>query len=107
LALGYGNRRLRSAKTNVCGIVKVEIDTFVLVDLGHAFGNVLKARRQEAGLTQEELAFQADMHSTAISLYERGLRQPTLYTVFKLALVLKTRPSSLVESVEGIEPEIS
>lgn len=93
-----------TAKTNVCGGRKSKIDTFVLVNLGHAFGTVLKERRKMEGLTQEELAFQAEMHSTAISLYERGLRQPTLYTVFKLARILKTQPSVLVLAVEDKSP---
>lgn len=76
------------------------------MELGHAFGTVLKKHRTEGGLTQEELAFRAEMHSTAISLYERGLRQPTLYTVFKLARILEIQPSVLVAAVEDKEPEL-
>lgn len=76
------------------------------MELGHAFGSVLKKHRTKEGLTQEELAFRAEMHSTAISLYERGLRQPTLYTVFKLARILKVQPSVLVSAVEVLEPEL-
>lgn len=76
------------------------------MDLGHAFGAVLKERRKQEGLTQEELAFRAEMHTTAISLYERGLRQPTLYTVFKLARILGVQPSALVVDVEILKPEL-
>ncbi|MBC2592759.1 helix-turn-helix transcriptional regulator [Ruficoccus amylovorans] len=71
-----------------------------------AFGAVLKEHRKTAGLSQEELAFRAGMHSTAISLYERGLRQPTLHTVFTLAQVLELRPSALVADMEGLKPAL-
>tara|TARA_B100000614_G_C14380327_1_gene425288 strand:+ start:248 stop:484 length:237 start_codon:yes stop_codon:yes gene_type:complete len=76
------------------------------VELGQAFGSVLKAKRQAAGLTQEELAFQASLHTTSISYFERGLRQPTLHTVFILSKVLHMRASDLVVEVEDREPEI-
>ena len=78
----------------------MKFDTFVWVELGQAFGNVLKAKRHAAGLTQEELAFQANMHTTSISYFERGLRQPTLHTVFMLAKVLHLKASELVGEVE-------
>jgi len=61
---------------------------------------VLKEHRKRAGLTQEELAFRANMHPTAISFYERGMRQPTLYSVFILSGVLGIKASVLVEELE-------
>jgi len=70
------------------------------VELGDAFGMVLKEHRKRAGLTQEELAFRANMHPTAISFYERGMRQPTLYSVFILSGVLGIKASVLVEELE-------
>jgi transcriptional regulator with XRE-family HTH domain len=76
------------------------------VELGQAFGSILKAKRQSAGLTQEELAFRAQMHTTSISYFERGLRQPTLHTVFVLSKVLNLRASDFVLEVEACDPEI-
>ncbi|NBB78152.1 MAG: helix-turn-helix domain-containing protein [Verrucomicrobia bacterium] len=76
------------------------------MELGQAFGSVLKAKRQAAGLTQEELAFQANLHTTSVSFFERGLRQPTLHTVFVLSKVLRMRASDLVGEVEDRGPEI-
>lgn len=72
------------------------------MELSIAFGQVLKAHRKSAGFSQEELAHRAGMHSTAISLYERGGRQPTLYTVFKISHVLGIKPSSLVAELEAL-----
>lgn len=74
--------------------------------LAQAFGSVLKAKRQDAGLTQEELAFQTSLHTTSISYFERGLRQPTLHTVFMLSKVLHLKASELVVEVEDCDPEI-
>ena len=76
------------------------------LNLGRAYGAVLKKHRTAAGLSQEELAHRANMHSSAISFYERGLRQPTLYTVFVLAGVFGVRPSGLVAEVEAHQPTL-
>ena len=53
-----------------------------------AFGLVLKDLRNERGLSQQQLAFDSGLDRTYISLLERGLRLPTLGTVFKVAEVL-------------------
>jgi transcriptional regulator with XRE-family HTH domain len=41
-----------------------------------------------------------ELDRTYISLLERGLRQPTLTTVFAIAGQLDTRPSQLIARVE-------
>lgn len=93
-------------QTYVYGECKWENDTLVLVELGEAFGQVLRAKRQSVGLTQEELAFRSSLHTTSISYLERGLRQPTLHTVFILSKVLQLKASDFVGEVENYEPEI-
>lgn len=65
---------------------------------------ILKINRQG---TQEELAFRANMHPTAISFYERGMRQPTLYSVFVIAEVLAIKASALVAELEGVQAPAS
>lgn len=57
-----------------------------------------------AGFSQEELAFRAGMHSTTISTYERGLRKPTLHTVFILAKALELKPDQMVAEVWELKP---
>lgn len=61
-----------------------------------AFGEVLRECRAKAGYSQEALALKAELDRTYISLLERGLRQPTLETLFKLAGVLEVTPSTMV-----------
>ena len=61
---------------------------------------MVRRRRERAGLTQENLAFEADLHTTYISLLERGLRNPSLATVERLAEALDTTMTSMVREVE-------
>jgi transcriptional regulator with XRE-family HTH domain len=61
-----------------------------------AFGAVLKRARMGAGLSQETLAERAELDRTTPSLYERGLRQPTIATVIGLARALHLDPPVLV-----------
>ncbi len=55
-----------------------------------------RARNQEAGVTQEDLAFRADVDRTYPSLMERGQRQPTLAIVLRVARALTMEPAELV-----------
>ncbi len=71
-------------------------------DVAKAFGQVLRERRQVAGFTQEALALEAGVDRTFISLLERGGRQPTLTTLWKLARVLDVAPSDLVGRTERV-----
>jgi hypothetical protein len=42
------------------------------------FGAILRERRLQAGLTQEQLALEADIRRTYVSMLELGQHQPTL-----------------------------
>jgi transcriptional regulator with XRE-family HTH domain len=70
------------------------------VEIEAAFGKALKNRRKDMGLTQEELAHQADLLRNHISFLERGIYQPTITTIFKSSAALKCRPSDLVLDTE-------
>lgn len=48
-------------------------------------GKNLRHCRDNAGLSQEELGFLASLHRTEISQLERGVREPRLGTIIKLA----------------------
>lgn len=64
------------------------------------FGNVLKEVRTTKKISQEKLAEYCDLDRTYISLLERGLRQPTLTTIFKVSKALDITPSELIKKVE-------
>lgn len=65
-----------------------------------AFGRALRAERERAAISQEELAFRAGVDRTFISRAERGVRQPALTTVFMLADALEISASDLVGASE-------
>lgn len=67
-----------------------------------AFGEVLREYRTKAGLSQEELALAADIDRSYISMLERGIRQPSLEMVFKVAAVLKVTPATMVAKTASI-----
>jgi transcriptional regulator with XRE-family HTH domain len=69
-------------------------------NLQTAFGDVLRQRRVKAGYSQEQLALDCGLDCTFISLLERGLRQPTLATLFTLADSLGIMPSTFIATVE-------
>lgn len=64
-----------------------------------AFGEVLREYRQRAELSQEELALRAEVDRTYVSLLERGLRQPTLDVLFRLARILGVAPATIVAKI--------
>lgn len=70
--------------------------------LSLAFGRVLRERRLAAGLSQEKLALEAGIDRTFVSLLERGGRQPTLTTLWRLAAALGVTPADLVTGVERV-----
>jgi transcriptional regulator with XRE-family HTH domain len=67
-----------------------------------SFGRVLRECRQRAGVSQEALADSADFDRTYISLLERGLRQPTLETLLRLARALSISPATMVTRTVGL-----
>ena len=65
-----------------------------------AFGRAVRQCREKKEISQEELGFQADLDRTYISGIERGLRNPTLKTIRRIAKALGTRPSRLIGMAE-------
>lgn len=57
----------------------------------------VKKLREAKGLSQEEFAFEANIHRTYISDIERGARNPTIKIVEKLALSLDVKAGSLLD----------
>ena len=74
--------------------------TKVIAMIAKVFGIVLREIRLENNFSQEKLADYSDLDRTYISLLERGLRQPTITTLFKLSKALKIEPSKLIMKVE-------
>jgi len=67
-----------------------------------AFAVVLRELRRKRGLSQQALALEADVDRTFVSLLERGKRQPSLDTLFRLAAALSISPTKLIARVEEV-----
>lgn len=65
------------------------------------FGRIIRRRRLRAKMSQETLAAEAMCHPTYISLVERGLRNPSLDTILKLAGALDCPAWKLVQDTEA------
>lgn len=72
------------------------------MELTTAFGCTLRSLRLDRNLTQEQLGIAADLQRKYISWLERGEKQPTLTTIFKLANALQIAPAELVGAVERL-----
>lgn len=67
------------------------------MDIIIRFGKNVRALRDEADLSQEELAFRAGMKRTYLSDLERGTRNPTVRALGRLADALGVPPARLLE----------
>jgi transcriptional regulator with XRE-family HTH domain len=72
------------------------------MELLHAFGNTLKQIRKKKSWSQEKLADKSGLDRTYISLLERGLRNPTLSTIFSLANCLDFQPNQFIKEIENV-----
>ena len=54
------------------------------------FGENVRKIRKEKGLSQEELAFKAELHRTYIGMIERAEKNITLINIQKIANALET-----------------
>jgi len=66
------------------------------------FGQVLREQRTARGISQEDFALNADVDRTFVSQMERGIRQPTITTIMKLAEALGIQASALVARMERL-----
>jgi transcriptional regulator with XRE-family HTH domain len=59
----------------------------------------LRSARQDAGLTQEQLAERSELHPTQVNRVERGATLPYLDTLVKLAGALDMPPAELCAGI--------
>jgi transcriptional regulator with XRE-family HTH domain len=71
-----------------------------LLSLERSFGLRLKAKRNVLGVSQEELAHRSDLHRTYVSQLERGLKSPSLSTLYALASALRVDVTELVRDLQ-------
>lgn len=67
------------------------------------FGERVRAARIALGLSQEDAAQLADMHSTNYGRIERGEANAELHTIVRLATALNVDPGDLLKGLYGDE----
>jgi transcriptional regulator with XRE-family HTH domain len=72
----------------------------LLTKLDGAFGKSLKSRRLSSNLSQEQLSLKSGLSRPYISELEMGKKDPSLFTIFKLADALKVNPSFFINEIE-------
>lgn len=65
-----------------------------------AFGDALRELREERGLSQEAAALTCRIDRSYYGKIERGMKSPTLATVWKIADAFETQPSDLLARAE-------
>jgi len=72
-----------------------------------ALGLAAKARREELGLTQEQVYLRTDLHQRWISNVETGKRNPSYASLRRLAAGLDLTASDLIARAEQIEASVT
>lgn len=80
---------------NACGVPES------ISDAATIFGERVKSRREELGLSQEDAATLAEMHVSNFGKLERGLSNPTLHTILKVATALNVDPATFVTGLDA------
>jgi transcriptional regulator with XRE-family HTH domain len=62
----------------------------------------IKKAREDAHLSQEQLADLAGIHRTYVSQLERGIKVPTLTILERICSALSIRVSALIAMAEGM-----
>jgi transcriptional regulator with XRE-family HTH domain len=66
------------------------------VDIRQQFGRNVRRLREAKGWSQEDLAEYANLHRTYVSGIERGVRNPTLTVVARVASALDVKAEVLL-----------
>ena len=69
------------------------------MDIRKKFGKRLRALREERGWSQEEFADRAGLHRTYVSAVERGVKNPTVSVIAKIAMGFGMSLSELFDTV--------
>jgi len=64
-----------------------------------AIAKILKKFREDIGISQEQLAFKANLHRTYISQLERGLKSITVKALFKITQSLEVEIDEFMKRV--------
>ena len=68
--------------------------------MNEAFAKILKRLRTKKNLSQKAFGFECETHRTYVSQLERGLKSPSLKTLYKISTVLEISLEELMRLLE-------
>ena len=73
-----------------------------MTDWREIVGTNVRRFRLAAGITQEQLAFAAEIDLTYVGGIERGKRNPSLVVLARIASALSIEPATLLQRPKGV-----
>lgn len=64
--------------------------------VSEAVGNEIRKKREEAGISQEQLSADAGLYRTYVGHVEVGRYTPSVFTLYKIAQALKIKVKDLI-----------
>jgi len=71
------------------------------MELPQILGRNVRDARKRLGISQEALALETDMKRSYVSDLERGIRNPTVKAIARLAAALSVLPAELLQIPDG------
>jgi transcriptional regulator with XRE-family HTH domain len=69
--------------------------------LSQLLGQVIRRRRENSGLTQEDLGHRSGLSRNYVGMLERGERSPTVHVIYQLAIAMETTMSVLIQELDA------
>ncbi|MEK4343155.1 helix-turn-helix domain-containing protein [Brevibacillus sp. FSL L8-0710] len=63
-------------------------------------GNAIRKHRKQRNYSQEKLALESNLDRSFLSEIERGIKKPTVHTIFAICKTLGVKPSTLIREIE-------
>ena len=63
-------------------------------------GQAVRARREAMDMSQDELAWRAEVHRAYMGTIERGEQNITVYKLFQVARALGAKPSDILKDID-------
>lgn len=76
------------------------------MDVRRRVGINVRRFREGLGVSQEQLAFDAGLHRTYLSGVERGVRNPTVVVLERIATALSVPSSQLLHEAARSRPQV-
>lgn len=75
------------------------------MDITAEIGNRIKFYRKDRNLSQEQLAEISELHPSYIGQLERGIKTPSIDTIYRITKGLDVSMSDFLKSIENVDTD--